>query len=99
MNTRISCAAFAALAFVNTLNAGGGAAPPSSIPTFSTADIARQGHFYVGGHFMGDPGKETWKLPPGGENSFHSESGMRGPRSMRYKTKPRTAAAAYRRGC
>ena len=30
-----------------------------SIPTFSTADIGRQGHFYVGGHYAGEPGKET----------------------------------------
>ena len=31
----------------------------SSIPTFSTAEIARQGHFYVGGHYVGEPGNET----------------------------------------
>ncbi len=31
----------------------------SSITTFSTADIGRQGHFYVGGHYVGEPGKET----------------------------------------
>ena len=36
-----------------------GAAPPATIPTFSTANIGRQGHFYVGGHYVGDPGKET----------------------------------------
>ena len=36
-----------------------GAIPPKSIPTFSTANIARQGHFYVGGHYVGEPGKET----------------------------------------
>ncbi len=36
-----------------------GAVPPSSIPTFSTANIARQGHFYIGGHYLGEPGKET----------------------------------------
>ena len=29
------------------------------VPTFSTADIGRQGHFYVGGHYSGDAGKET----------------------------------------
>ena len=27
-----------------------GSAPGASIPTFSTAEIGRQGHFYVGGH-------------------------------------------------
>jgi pimeloyl-ACP methyl ester carboxylesterase len=35
------------------------AAPPASIPTFSTEDIARTGFFYAGGHYEGDPGKET----------------------------------------
>src|ERR1700757_2632416 len=31
----------------------------ASIPTFSTAEIGRQGHFYVGGHYVGEPGNET----------------------------------------
>ncbi len=31
----------------------------SSVPTFSTAEIGRQGHFYVGGHYTGAPGNET----------------------------------------
>jgi pimeloyl-ACP methyl ester carboxylesterase len=35
------------------------AAPPASIPTFSTADIARTGFFYAGGHYVGEPGKEV----------------------------------------
>jgi pimeloyl-ACP methyl ester carboxylesterase len=34
------------------------AAPPAAIPTFSTEDIARQAFFYIGGHYVGDPGKE-----------------------------------------
>lgn len=66
MNMRIS----AALGLVLFAIIGGGwlgaaaqhaAGPPpfSSVPTFSTADIARQGHFYVGGHYAGEPGKET----------------------------------------
>ena len=38
---------------------GAGARPPAGVPTFSTADIGRQGHFYVGGHYVGEPGKET----------------------------------------
>src|SRR5260370_27165004 len=66
MNIRIATAGFAALAAIlvsGLLGADGkkaaGAAPPASFPTFSTADIARQGHFYVGGHYVGDPGKET----------------------------------------
>jgi len=33
--------------------------PLKSVPTFSTANIGRQGHFYVGGHYVGEPGKET----------------------------------------
>lgn len=36
-----------------------GASYPASVPTFSTAEIGRQGHFYVGGHYVGEPGKET----------------------------------------
>ena len=34
------------------------AMPPSSIPTFSTDNIAREGFFYVGGEYGGEPGKE-----------------------------------------
>jgi pimeloyl-ACP methyl ester carboxylesterase len=36
-----------------------GGAPSASVPTFSTAEIGRQGHFYVGGHYVGEPGNET----------------------------------------
>ena len=35
------------------------AAPPSSIPTFSTADIASTGFFYIGGHYA-DAGGKTY---------------------------------------
>jgi pimeloyl-ACP methyl ester carboxylesterase len=35
------------------------AMPPASIPTFSTENLARQGFFYAGGKYVGDPGKET----------------------------------------
>jgi pimeloyl-ACP methyl ester carboxylesterase len=35
------------------------AAPPASIPAFSTADVARTGFFYAGGHYAGPPGKEV----------------------------------------
>ena len=34
------------------------AIPLKSVPTFSTANIGRQGHFYVGGKWVGEPGKE-----------------------------------------
>src|SRR5258708_21797187 len=34
-------------------------APPASIPTFSTDDIARTGLFYAGGKYVGAPGKEV----------------------------------------
>jgi pimeloyl-ACP methyl ester carboxylesterase len=66
MNMRISTAGLSALAAVLVSGWFGGsahnvarAAPPISVPTFSTADIGRQGHFYVGGHYVGEPGKET----------------------------------------
>jgi pimeloyl-ACP methyl ester carboxylesterase len=36
-----------------------GTAPPASITTFSTANIGRQGHIYVGGKWAGPAGKET----------------------------------------
>jgi pimeloyl-ACP methyl ester carboxylesterase len=37
----------------------GMAAPPPSIPAFSTENIARQGFFYAGGRYVGGAGKET----------------------------------------
>ena len=57
-----ACSALAALIVSGCLGAKAentGAIPPRSIPTFSTSNIARQGHFYVGGHYIGEPGKET----------------------------------------
>lgn len=35
--------------------------PLKSVPTFSTANIARQGHFYVGGKWVGKPGAEVMR--------------------------------------
>ena len=35
------------------------AMPPSSIPTFSTENIARQAFFYAGGQYVGPKGKEV----------------------------------------
>src|SRR5580704_14510768 len=65
MSLRISNAALAALVAVlvgSWFGANGKdatvAAPPASIPTFSTADVARTGFFYVGGHYVGQAGKE-----------------------------------------
>lgn len=40
-------------------NDAAGSPPPVSVPTFSTENIARQGHFYVGGKWTGEPGKQT----------------------------------------
>jgi len=37
------------------------ALPLASVPTFSTANIARQGHFYVGGKWVGEPGHEIMR--------------------------------------
>src|SRR5467141_3909496 len=34
------------------------AIPLKSVPTFSTANIGHQGHFYVGGKWVGEPDKE-----------------------------------------
>src|SRR3984893_1116173 len=34
-------------------------APPASIPTFSTEDVARTGFFYAGGKYVGPAGKEV----------------------------------------
>jgi pimeloyl-ACP methyl ester carboxylesterase len=66
MNVRISDAAQALLLTVligaglgADSKQGSGAAPPGSIPTFATADIARTGFFYVGGHYVGAAGKEV----------------------------------------
>ena len=35
------------------------AAPPPSIPTFSTENIAREGFFFAGGHYVGPPDKQV----------------------------------------
>jgi pimeloyl-ACP methyl ester carboxylesterase len=40
-------------------NDAAGSPPPADVPTFSTENIARQGHFYVGGKWEGEPGKQT----------------------------------------
>src|SRR6267378_3761736 len=65
MKPRILIAALSALAAIFAsgwcgANAKDAAkAPPlSSIPTFPTENIGREGHFYVGGPYEGEPGKE-----------------------------------------
>lgn len=35
--------------------------PLKTVPTFSTANIGRQGHFYVGGKWVGEPGKQRMR--------------------------------------
>src|SRR6516165_5128057 len=65
MNVRTSASGLVALAAVVVSgwsageHYGAGAHPPAGVPTFSTVDIGRQGHFYFGGHYVGEPGKET----------------------------------------
>ena len=62
---KLSIAMFFALAAVHASGSFAASAqdapvpmPLKSVPTFSTANIARQGHFYVGGKWVGEPGKE-----------------------------------------
>ena len=51
--------------------------PLTSVPTFSTANIARQGHFYVGGKWVGEPGQEVMR------GAMYVETWV--PRKIRYK--------------
>ena len=48
-------------AFAQNTNDVAGNPPPPGIPTFSTENIARQGHFYVGGKWVGEPGKQIMR--------------------------------------
>jgi len=66
MKMRISIGVVSALgallvsiSFGVSANEPRGSAPGSSIPTFSTENIGRQGHFYVGGKWVGEAGKEV----------------------------------------
>src|ERR1700733_14524917 len=52
---------FLAVCFGANPNDSAGSPPPASIPTFSTENIARQGHFYVGGKWVGEPGKQIMR--------------------------------------
>ncbi len=51
--------------------------PFTSVPTFSTANIARQGHFYVGGKWVGTPGSEVMR------GAMYVETWV--PKKIRYK--------------
>src|SRR5258708_5201423 len=53
------------------------AIPLKSVPTFSTANIARQGHFYVGGKWVGETGKEYMR------GAMYVEVWV--PKAIRYK--------------
>jgi pimeloyl-ACP methyl ester carboxylesterase len=65
---RTSTAVILALTFFLLANQFGTSAqnktysmPLTTIPTFSTENIARQGHFYVGGKWVGEPGKQRMR--------------------------------------
>src|SRR5437762_10789406 len=49
--------------FVSIQLPGQSATPPASIPTFSTENLGRMAHFYVGGHYVGATGKEQMEGP------------------------------------
>ena len=61
-NVSLLILALATVLFAATFRANAkdaaGMAPPASVPTFATPNIGREGHFYVGGHYEGEPGKE-----------------------------------------
>jgi pimeloyl-ACP methyl ester carboxylesterase len=65
---KISITVFLALAsvlvsnlFAASANDAAASVPLASILTFSTENIGRQGHFYVGGKWVGGPGKERMR--------------------------------------
>jgi pimeloyl-ACP methyl ester carboxylesterase len=65
MTIRTSTALLCALAAIFSIGSSranakdaAGAASPASIPSFATPNIGREGHFYVGGHYSGQPGSE-----------------------------------------
>src|ERR1700719_2605421 len=82
---KISAALLSALAVVSAGQSGAQekskdaqVIPPlTSVPTFSTANIARQGHFYVGGKWVGKPGAEVMR------GAMYVETCV--PKKIRYK--------------
>jgi pimeloyl-ACP methyl ester carboxylesterase len=85
MNMRISTAQLSLLALVLVCNGRAQQAPKdapvvlplTTVPTFSTANIARQGHFYVGGKWVGKPGEEIMR------GAMYVETWV--PKKIRYK--------------
>src|SRR5260370_19412333 len=68
MKKKITIPALLALAFVLLTSQFGVSAddeaysvPLKTVPTFSTANIGRQGHFYVGGKWVGELGKQRMR--------------------------------------
>src|ERR1700722_5661594 len=55
----VSCVAFFGICFGVRAQSRAAGAPPPSIHTFSAQDIASTGFFYVGGKYVGAPGKEV----------------------------------------
>jgi pimeloyl-ACP methyl ester carboxylesterase len=82
---RLSTAVYSALVFMLTVKSGAQQEPKdvpvvpplTSVPTFSTANIARQGHFYVGGKWVGEPGHEVMR------GAMYVETWV--PKKIRYK--------------
>ena len=80
-----SAGILSALAFVLAIRGGAQEKPKdvpvvpplTSVPTFSTANIARQGHFYVGGKWVGKPGQEVMR------GAMYVETWV--PKKIRYK--------------
>jgi len=78
-------AVFIVLGFICAANGGAQQAakdtpvvpPLTSVPTFSTENIARQGHFYVGGKWVGKPGEEVMR------GAMYVETWV--PKKIRYK--------------
>src|ERR1700733_4898845 len=72
----VSCVAFFGIWFGVRAQSRAAGAPPPSIHTFSTEDIASTGFFYVGGQYVGAPGKGARE---GGE-----EGEVREPKKIRH---------------
>lgn len=83
MNKKIFAVTLLALAvvlvsgwFVVHSKESAGSAPGASIPTFSTGEIGRKGHFYVGGHYVGSPATKRCKAPCMSKRGYQRTSGI-----------------------